>query len=179
MNSQMNNRFECILSHGASLPKRGFPTDSGLDVTIQGYQRMINGKLSEITWFDEEPEDERNVILFPGRRLIVKTGLRINIPSSDDPNYTFEIQVRPKSGLALKQGIMIVNTPGTIDNTYRGDIDILIYNSDIWEQNFIMGQKIAQLVINRVYIGDVWEEVTEFKNNTDRSTGGFGSTGLF
>jgi len=179
MNEVTAMNFECILSHGASMPLRNYPTDAGLDVTIQGYQRMVNGELGDVTWFDEQPEDEKSVVLFPGRRLLAKTGLRINIPYCDTENYVYEIQVRPKSGLALKKGIMIVNSPGTIDSGYQGDIDIILYNSDIWEHEFKIGQKIAQLVINKVFVGDKWNVVEKFTDKTVRGNGGFGSTGLY
>lgn len=176
----MKKKFQIQLSHGAKLPQRSHPTDSGVDITIQGFQRWVNEQLSDVTWFDEiDNPDKRSVIVQPGRRILAKTGLRINIPPCEEENYTYEIQVRPKSGLALKRGVMIVNTPGTIDNSYQGDIDVILYNGDIWEQDFKIGQKIAQLVINKVFIGDLWEQVSHFKEETDRNVKGFGSTGLY
>jgi len=110
-----------------------------------------------------------NLILRPGARAAVGTGLAVAIP----PGY--EIQVRPRSGLALKHGISVPNTPGTIDSDYRGELKVILINHS--EDNFTIqrGDRIAQLVVSPVTLA-VWDEV-EVLNDTARGSGGFGSTG--
>lgn len=107
--------------------------------------------------------------LKPLERAIVKTGLFIELPIG------FEAQVRPRSGLAAKKGITVLNAPGTIDADYRGEIGVIIVN--LSNENFTIenGERIAQLVIAKHERG-VWEEVEEL-GETTRGTGGFGSTG--
>ncbi len=110
-----------------------------------------------------------NVTLRPGARHAVATGFAVAIP----PGY--EIQVRPRSGLALKHGITVPNTPGTIDSDYRGELKIILINHS--QDNFPIqrGDRVAQLVISPVTQGE-WEEVDEL-DETTRGEGGFGSTG--
>jgi len=110
-----------------------------------------------------------NVTLRPGARHAVATGFAVAIP----PGY--EIQVRPRSGLALKHGITVPNTPGTIDSDYRGELKIILINHS--QDNFPIqrGDRVAQLVISPVTQGE-WEEVDEL-DATTRGEGGFGSTG--
>ena len=109
------------------------------------------------------------VILKPGERQLIPTGLKMAIP----PGY--EIQVRPRSGLAIKQGISIVNSPGTVDADYRGDIGIIIINHG--QEDFIVNPKdrIAQLIINKVEHPEILQ--VEELDETERGEGGFGSTG--
>jgi len=108
-------------------------------------------------------------ILKPGERTLVSTGIAIAIP----PGH--EAQVRPKSGLALKHGISIVNTPGTIDCSYRGEIGIIAINLGNEDFKIEKGNKIAQMVFNKIEEAD-FEEVEEL-DDTTRGDGGFGSTG--
>jgi len=112
----------------------------------------------------------KNIILKPLERCIVKTGLFIALPKG------FEAQVRPRSGLAIKNGITVLNTPGTIDADYRGEIGVILINFS--NTNFIIkdGDRIAQLIIAS-YTQANWKEVTVLKE-TKRGTGGFGSTGI-
>lgn len=110
-----------------------------------------------------------SVTLSPGERQLVRTGLRMAIPAG------FEGQVRPRSGLALKHGIGLVNAPGTIDSDYRGEVGIIMINFGQEEFRIERGERIAQLVIcpiTRVQIRAV-ESLTD----TSRGEGGFGSTG--
>jgi len=102
-------------------------------------------------------------------RTAVPTGLFFEIPAG------YEVQVRPRSGLALKQGITCLNTPGTIDSDYRGELKVIVINLSTEPQTIHPGDRIAQLVLQRVeQIG--WQPVTAL-NDTGRSSGGFGSTG--
>ena len=109
------------------------------------------------------------VNIAPGRRYAVATGLAVAIPDG------YEIQVRPRSGLALKHGITVPNTPGTIDSDYRGELKVILINHG--EDTFAIarGDRIAQLVVAPVTQG-VWQEVEDL-DDTDRGSGGFGSTG--
>ncbi|KWV95109.1 dUTP diphosphatase [Erythrobacter sp. AP23] len=107
--------------------------------------------------------------LEPGQRHAVATGFAVAIPPG------FEIQVRPRSGLALKHGITVPNTPGTIDSDYRGELKVIMINHGAEEFAIERGDRIAQLVLAPV-IQAAWEEVGEL-DQTDRGTGGFGSTG--
>jgi dUTP pyrophosphatase len=102
-------------------------------------------------------------------RTLVPTGLFVELPEG------FEAQVRPRSGLAIRQGITCLNTPGTIDADYRGEIKIILINFSDCEQVIQPGDRIAQMVIQRVEKA-VWKE-TAVLNFTGRNTGGFGHTG--
>tara|TARA_R110002049_G_scaffold307520_1_gene508238 strand:- start:48521 stop:48955 length:435 start_codon:yes stop_codon:yes gene_type:complete len=110
-----------------------------------------------------------SVTLKPLERIIVKTGLFIELPIG------IEAQVRPRSGLAAKKGITVLNAPGTVDADYRGEIGVILIN--LSHENFIIenGERIAQLVIAKHERAD-WVEV-ETLSETDRGSGGFGSTG--
>ena len=108
-------------------------------------------------------------ILKPGERCLVATGLSFEIPEG------YEVQIRPRSGLALKKGISLVNSPGTIDAGYRGEIGIIIINHGREDFEIKKGDKIAQAVINKFETGEI-EEVEELENS-DRGEGGFGSSG--
>lgn len=114
------------------------------------------------------PED-RPLILLPGRRVLVPTGLVLEIPAG------FEGQVRPRSGLALKHGLTCLNTPGTIDSDYRGELKVILINHGEEEFQIVRGLRIAQLVIAPVVQARI-EERTHAAD-TERGAGGFGSTG--
>lgn len=110
-----------------------------------------------------------SIILKPLERTIVKTGLFIELPIGT------EAQVRPRSGLAAKKGITVLNAPGTVDADYRGEIGVILVN--LSSQDFIIenGERVAQLVIAKHERAE-WKEVEEL-SSTDRGQGGFGSTG--
>ncbi|WP_293880114.1 dUTP diphosphatase [Sphingomonas sp.] len=109
------------------------------------------------------------LILQPGARRAVATGFSIAIPAG------FEVQVRPRSGLALKNGVTCLNTPGTIDSDYRGEVRIILANLSHEPFTITRGDRIAQLVPAPVQRARLVE--TESLDQTDRGTGGFGSTG--
>jgi dUTP pyrophosphatase len=111
-----------------------------------------------------------SISLQPLERTVVKTGLFIELPIG------FEAQVRPRSGLAFKNGVTVLNSPGTIDADYRGEIGVILVNlsNDIFEIN--NGERIAQLIIAKHERAD-WIEVQEL-TETSRGEGGFGSTGV-
>lgn len=112
---------------------------------------------------------EEGITLQPMERRLVPTGLSIALPEG------YEAQVRPRSGLALKHGITLLNTPGTIDADYRGEIGVIMVNLSDTPFNIADGDRIAQLVIAR-YEQAEWEAV-EALDSTERGDGGFGHTG--
>ncbi len=112
---------------------------------------------------------DNDIILKSLERTLVPTGLYIELPEG------YEAQIRPRSGLALKKGISLVNTPGTIDADYRGEIGVILINLSNEEVKIEDGERICQMVINK-YENVDWEEVEELKE-TDRGAGGFGHTG--
>jgi dUTP pyrophosphatase len=114
-------------------------------------------------------EGER-LVLKPGRRMLVPTGYVFEIPAG------YEVQVRPRSGLAFKHGITCLNTPGTIDSDYRGEVQVLLVN--LGEEKFVIerGMRIAQLVVAPVVQAVIEER--QLASMTDRGAGGFGSTGV-
>ena len=114
------------------------------------------------------PEDEP-MVLEPGQRALVPTGLTMAIP------HGYEMQVRPRSGLAFKHGVTCLNTPGTIDSDYRGELKVLLINLGQEAFTIQRGERVAQLLLAPVLQGS-WEEV-DILPDTVRGTGGFGSTG--
>ena len=149
----MNVEISIIrLSHGEGLPLPSYatPQSAGMDLLA-----AVN----------------KTIELAPGERTLVPTGLKIALPDG------YEAQIRPKSGLALKHGITLVNTPGTIDADYRGEIGVIMIN--LGKETFAIerGIKIAQMVVAPC-IQARWSTVDSLEN-TSRGEGGFGSTGVF
>ena len=112
---------------------------------------------------------DKDIEILPGEKSIIPTGFSLSIPKD------FEIQIRPRSGLAAKKGISVLNTPGTIDSDYRGEIKVILIN--LGKEKFIVqkGMRIAQMVLSPVTQAEL-EEVKELPK-THRDVGGFGSTG--
>ena len=113
--------------------------------------------------------DRSGVDLAPGARLLVPTGLRLAIP------HGYEVQLRPRSGLALKHGITLTNSPGTIDSDYRGPLGVIVQNGGDEPFRITHGARIAQLVVAPVVQARF--ELSETLDATSRGAGGFGSTG--
>ena len=139
-----------LIHEDAKFPSYAYPSDSGFDL-----YSTIDYKFSAF-----------------GRALI-PTGLKLSIPDE------YEIQVRPKSGLAINQGLTVLNTPGTVDSGYNGEIKVIIFNTNQNEYKIKKGTKIAQAVLCPVVSG-IWVELVETNNlnNKERGDNGFGSTGL-
>ena len=131
----------------AVLPSYAHPSDAGMDL------RSVD-----------------DLTLAPGQRALVHTGLVMLLP----PLY--EAQVRPRSGLALKNGVTVLNTPGTIDSGYRGEVGVILINLGQAAFDVRKGDKIAQMVIAPVTQPNI--EETDVVDETDRVSGGFGSTGV-
>src|SRR5678815_318510 len=109
------------------------------------------------------------VTLQPLERALIPTGLFVEIP------HGYEIQIRPRSGLAIKQGITCLNSPGTIDSDYRGEIKIILINLSSEEQIINHGDRIAQMIIQKTERAELVQ--VEFLTETERAAGGFGHTG--
>lgn len=110
------------------------------------------------------------VMLRPGERVLIGTGLYVQLPSG------YELQIRPRSGLALRNGITVLNSPGTVDADYRGEIGVILINHG--QENFVVndGDRICQMVVKE-YTKVKWDEVKEI-DRTKREDGGFGHTGV-
>ena len=113
---------------------------------------------------------DENVLLKKGQRTIIPTGLFFEIPQG------YEIQVRPRSGLAAKNGVTVLNTPGTIDSDYRGELKVILINLGDEDFEIKSGARIAQIIVAPVTIGNFIQ--TDFISVTERGSGGFGSTGV-
>ncbi|OJF17414.1 MAG: deoxyuridine 5'-triphosphate nucleotidohydrolase [Bacillaceae bacterium G1] len=129
-------------------------------------QRMAAGA----SGYDLHAAVQEPVTLMPGERGLIPTGLRIELPDG------YEAQVRPRSGLALKHGLTVLNAPGTIDSDYRGEINVLLINLGQEAVTIHRGDRIAQLVVQAVM--DVNWRVVEELSATERDSGGFGHSGV-
>lgn len=141
------------LPHGADLPTPEYKSEGAAGFDLYA---AIDGTI---------------VIAPGGNRMVIPTGLAVAIPEG------YELQVRPRSGLAVKYGISVVNTPGTVDSDYRGELIIILINTDpLLGFQITRGDRIAQAVVSPV-VRVSFEEVEEL-STTVRGTGGFGSTGV-
>ena len=136
---------------------------NGSGFPLPDYQTPGSAGVDLCAWID------RDLVLLPMQREIVPTGIFLEIPQG------MEAQIRPRSGLAAKNGVTVLNTPGTIDSDYRGEIKVILIN--LSDRDFIIknGDRIAQMVF-APYVQIEFDEVTEL-SNTQRGTGGFGHTG--
>jgi|TARA_B110000971_G_C19793070_1_gene400700 dUTP pyrophosphatase len=136
---------------------------SSKDVLIPKYETPGSSGMDVSAYIEE------NVEIQPGEKVLISTGLSVSIPEG------YEIQIRPRSGLAAKKGISVLNTPGTIDSDYRGEIKVILVNFS--KKKFVVdnGLRIAQIVLCPV-IHAKFEEVDQLPD-TPRGAGGFGSTG--
>ena len=141
-------KVKIVNQSGHSLPEYSTPNSAGMD---------LRAKLSE------------PVTLKPLERSLIPTGLFMELPEG------FEAQIRPRSGLALKKGISVVNTPGTIDADYRGEIGIILINLSEVDFEVNDGERICQMVINKVE-KIAWTQVNSLEDS-ERGAGGFGHTG--
>lgn len=135
-----------------------------------GRQPLPAYATSQSAGLDLRANIDDDITLRPMERRLIPTGLRIALPAG------FEAQVRPRSGLALKHGITVLNTPGTIDADYRGELMVLLVN--LGTEPFVVkdGERIAQMVIAR-HETAVWDEV-DVLDETERGEGGYGHTGV-
>jgi dUTP pyrophosphatase len=139
-----------VLPHGEGLPLPAYATTGSAGMDLRAAV--------------EEP-----LVLEPGKRALVPTGLRIALP----PRY--EAQIRPRSGLAIKEGITVANAPGTVDSDYRGEVKVGLVNLSDVPYTIRRGDRIAQMVVAPV-TRVAWQQVASL-DETERGAGGFGSTG--
>lgn len=141
-----------------------------IKVINKGHQQLPAYATSQSAGMDLRANLEAPIVLKPMERKLVSTGLFIALPEG------FEAQVRPRSGLALKHGITVLNTPGTIDADYRGEVMVLLVNFS--QEEFVIrdGERIAQMVIARHEQGHFVE--VEVLDETERGMGGYGHTGV-
>jgi len=118
---------------------------------------------------DLQANIDKKITLKPRARIAIPTGLSIELPKNT------EAQIRPRSGLSLKHGITVLNTPGTIDSDYRGEIKVILINLSDQDFEINDGDRIAQLILNKI-VQISWEN-TQILTETNRGGGGFGSTG--
>ncbi len=141
-----------------------------VNIINQSKHALPSYQTSSSAGMDLRANLEESVILKPLQRALIPTGLFIELPVG------YEAQIRPRSGLAFKHGISIVNSPGTIDADYRGEIKVLLVNLSDQEFTVENGERIAQMVVAR-HETIVWQETLEL-TNTQRGAGGYGSTGV-
>jgi len=139
-----------LIHPDAVFPRYAYPTDSGFDL-----------------------HSTEDLEIGPFGRALVPTGLKVDIPEGT------EIQVRPKSGLAIKQGLTVLNTPGTVDQGYTGEIQVIVFNTNNYSVTIPKGMKVAQAVLCPVLNGGVVNlQLVSEVGNKDRGNNGFGSTGI-
>jgi dUTP pyrophosphatase len=141
-----------------------------IKVVNHGHQQLPAYATPQSAGMDLRANLEEPITLHPLERRLIPTGLHIALPEG------YEAQVRPRSGLALKHGLTVLNTPGTIDADYRGEIGVVLIN--LSQQDFVVndGERIAQMVIARHEQGDF--VVVEELDETERGEGGYGHTGV-
>ncbi len=137
--------------------------EHGKDLPLPAYQSELAAGLDLLAAVDDP------VMLAPGQRALVPTGLSMALPAG------FEAQVRPRSGLAAKHGVTVLNTPGTIDADYRGEVKVILINLGDAAFEITRGERIAQMVIAPVLQAEITEVAV--LSDTERGVGGFGSTG--
>ena len=121
--------------------------------------------------FDLRAAIQKTEFIYPGQRMLVPTGIKCAVPVG------YELQIRPRSGLALKHGVTVLNTPGTIDSGYRGEIGVILINHDLEKTVQIdPGDRIAQAVLTRFTKAEFW--IVDELDDTARGDGGFGSSGI-
>ena len=140
-----------------------------VNVVNKGGQSLPAYETAQSAGMDLRAALEGDLVLAPGERALVPTGLFLQIP----PGY--EAQVRPRSGLALKRGLTVLNAPGTIDADYRGEVGVILVNLSAAEQIIAPGDRVAQLLFAPVTRGELIEVAA--LEETARGGGGFGSTG--
>jgi len=153
------------LFEDAKLPTREHATDSGADVYVYQFEKLFPLQEDENVKIGQKED----LVLKPMERVLIHTGISVTVGQG------YEVQVRPRSGNALKRGLSVLNTPGTIDESYRGIVGVIIINLSSQKQTIKVGEKIAQLVVCPVSYAEIVE--VDDLDKTERNEKGFGSTG--
>lgn len=162
-------KIQLIKNTNNELPKYETPESAGCDLRADLWD--IKEKFLFNSEVIRNSDSTINCIrLYPGGRALIPTGLKMALPIG------YEAHVRPRSGLALKYGLTVLNTPGTIDSDYRGDVGVVLINHGTEPFDVRQGDRIAQLVINK--IEQVEFEIVDALDDTARGAGGFGSTNI-
>lgn len=149
------------------VPRRSFETDSGLDLTLYRVEKEYNRNNNLV--YENKLHSSDQYLIPSKSRVLANTGISATVGKG------YEIQIRPRSGLALKNGLTVLNTPGTVDESYRGPICVILYNSSESDVLIKKEDRIAQMVVCPVTLSDC--EIVEDLDTTDRGEGGFGHTG--
>jgi len=154
----------------AQVPQRMHTTDSAVDIPAYRFERLYQ-QGEQIEEYEGKPVQEaKTIVLKPMDRVLINSGLRVTVA----PGY--DIQLRTRSGHALKYGLMVLNSPATIDEQYRGDLGVILCNLSGKDQPIEIGDRVAQMVIAPIILPEV-EVVDKLPETEGRGTGGFGSTG--
>ena len=145
----MKEKVKIVLGKGAKIPTYATKNSAG---------------------FDLRAHLDFPMTIAPGERVMIPTGTKIQLPEG------YEGQIRPRSGLAIKNGITVLNAPGTIDSDYRGEIKVLLINLSKDAYTLVPGERIAQMVVSKVEQVENWEQC-ETLDESERGEGGFGHTG--
>jgi dUTP diphosphatase len=151
------------MSHHPAIQLRRLQPEKDMDIPLPAYMTP------QAAGMDICAAIETDQIMAPGERALIPTGLAMAIPNG------FEVQVRPRSGLAIKHGIGIINSPGTIDADYRGEVKIGLINLGNTPYTIHRGDRIAQLIVQRAYQASI--TLVDELDTTQRNDGGFGHTG--
>lgn len=155
------------------IPKYQHEGDAGMDLKVNNFKKLFYPVMVENQgWAESEDnlkDDLDEIELHPGCRVLIGTGVKIELPNN------FELQIRSRSGLSLKHGIVVVNSPGTIDSNFSGEIGVILINHSVIPYTIKKGDRVAQGVLSKV--GNIeWVE-KEKLNDTNRGESGFGSSG--
>ena len=154
-----------ILEKGVEMPQKATSGASGYDFKAHSFKVVYRGN-SEFPLGDS---NHSKLILKPGERVLISTGVKMQVPQG------YELQIRSRSGLTLKQGLIVLNAPGTIDSDYTGDIGVILHNAGEMVQEIRKGDRICQGVF--VKIEEPKFQETFMFNQTKRGSDGYGSTG--
>lgn len=153
-----------------TLPSYQTEGSAGFDLTGISFLKLYSSD-KEINLKEVMTQQQKNgiITLRPGERVLIGTGLHVAVPQG------YELQIRSRSSYALKKGLLVANSPGTIDSDYRGEIGVILINTTHVLLEVKLGERIAQAVLNKIEQADF--ELVEELDDTDRGEGGFGSTG--
>lgn len=157
------------LNRDVALPKYATDGSAGFDLVVDNFKKIINHRHPQSINDTRINVETAGIYLFPNDRLLVGTGLFMSIPDG------YELQIRSRSGNALKKGLVVLNSPGTIDSDYRGEIGVILINHGGQEVEIKIGDKIAQAVLTKYEKAEF--SIVEELPDTKRGEGGFGHTG--
>ena len=161
-----NPKVFFITKEGAEMPQKSTFGAAGYDFKVHSFKKIYKENNEE---FSIDDPNIQLINLYPGERALISTGIRMKIPKG------YELQIRSRSGLTLKQGLIVLNSPGTIDSDYLGDIGVILYNAGKMSQKVFIGDRICQGVFAKVEEPEFESTLTLSK--TKRGNNGFGSTG--